>query len=392
MPAKRDYDIVLFGATGFTGGLTAEYLARHAPAAARWALSGRNREKLEAVRRRLAEINPACRELPLLEADASAPESLRKLADSTRVIVTTVGPYILHGEPLVAACAAAGTDYVDLTGEPEFVDLMWLRYHEQARQSGARLVHCCGFDSIPHDLGAWFTVQQLPEGVPIKLEGFVRAGGSFSAGTYHSAIHAFARVREYQRVRKERRAREGTSNGRGVRAARGGIRYRKDLGAWAVPMPTIDPQIIQRSARMLDRYGPDFAYGHYVLVKRLASVAGLIGGVAALFAAAQLKPARTWLLARKRSGEGPTPEQREKAWFRVRFVGEGGGRRVVTEVSGGDPGYGETSKMLAESALCLAFDELPRRAGQLTPAVAMGDALLTRLQNVGIRFTVVEQR
>jgi short subunit dehydrogenase-like uncharacterized protein len=389
MAAARAYDIVLFGATGYTGGLTAEYLARQAPATARWALAGRNQAKLEAVRARLAGINSACATLDLLVADATAPEALERVAQSARVIITTVGPYILHGEPLVAACAAAGTDYVDLTGEPEFVDLMWLRYHDQARESGARLVHCCGFDSIPHDLGAYFTVQQLPENVPIRLEGFVRAGGTFSAGTYHSAINAFGRARHYMKTQKARRAREERPEGRKIGSVKAGVHYEKSLGTWVVPFPTIDPQVVRRSAAALDRYGPDFSYGHYVQIKRLAGVAGLIGGVGTLFALAQLKPTRDWLLARKTSGEGPTPEQRAKAWFRVRFHGLGGGKLVTTEVTGGDPGYGETSKMLAESALCLAFDTLPKRAGQLTPAAAMGNALIERLQKNGIKFAVV---
>ena len=156
--ADRDYDIVLFGATGFTGALTAEYLVRHAPADTRIALAGRNVPKLEDVRRRLIEINAAYADLPLLQADVTDDRSIRALAESTSVVISTVGPYILYGEPLVAACAAAGTDYVDLTGEPEFVDLMWLRYHEQARRTGAKLVHSCGFESIPYDLGALYTV------------------------------------------------------------------------------------------------------------------------------------------------------------------------------------------------------------------------------------------
>ena len=389
MPAARTYDVVVFGATGYTGALTAEYLARQAPAGTRWALAGRNREKLETVRARLAAISPACANLDLLSADATDPASLQKVAESTRVIITTVGPYILHGEPLVAACAAAGTDYVDLTGEPEFVDLMWLRYHEQAQKTGARLVHCCGFDSIPHDLGAYFTVQQLPENAPLTVSGFVRAGGTFSAGTYHSAINAFARARLYMKTRKERQQREGRPANRKVGAVKSGVHYEKVLGAWAVPLPTIDPQVVRRSAAALDRFGPDFRYGHYVLLKRLAMVAGLIGGTGALFTLAQFGPTRRWLLSKKSSGEGPTPEQREKAWFKVRFHGEGGGKRVVTQVSGGDPGYGETSKMLAESALCLAFDNLPRNGGQTTPAAAMGDALMSRLKKNGIKFEVL---
>ena len=389
MASPRNYDLVLFGATGFTGGLTAEYLAQHAPAATRWALAGRNRAKLEAVRARLAALNPACAGLSLIEADVGDADALRQLAQSTKVVLTTVGPYILHGEALVAACAAAGTHYADLTGEPEFVDLMWLNYHEQAQQTGAKIVHCCGFDSIPHDLGAYFTVQQLPQGVPLKVEGFVRAGGTFSAGTYHSAINAFGRMREYAQVAKQRRGREQYPQGRRIGSTRQGVRFEKTLGTWVVPFPTVDPQVVRRSAAALDRYGPEFRYGHYVQVKKLASVAAMIAGVSALFTLAQAGPTRRWLLSKKTSGEGPTPERRAKSWFRVRFHGEGGGQKVVTEVKGGDPGYGETAKMLAESALCLAHDQLPDRAGQLTTTAAMGDALLARLQRAGISFEVV---
>jgi short subunit dehydrogenase-like uncharacterized protein len=387
--AARAYDIVVFGATGYTGGLTAEYLARNVPPNAKWALAGRNVAKLEGVRERLKAINPRWADLPLLTADTSDPDSLKRIAEITRCVITTVGPYILHGEPLVAACAASGTDYVDLTGEPEFVDLMWLGYHEQAQQSGARIVHCCGFDSIPHDLGAYFTVKQLPENTPLKVEGFVRAGGTFSAGTYHSAINAMGRARKYLKTRKERQEREGRPTDRTIGSVKASVRFDKELGTWVVPFPTIDPQVVRRSAAALDRYGPEFRYAHYVQVKRLASVAGMIGGVGTLFALAQLKLTRNWLLSMKQSGEGPTPEQRAKAWFRVRFRGEGGGKTVRTEVTGGDPGYGETSKMLAESAMCLAFDELPKRSGQLTPAAAMGDALIERLQKAGIKFAVV---
>jgi short subunit dehydrogenase-like uncharacterized protein len=388
----RHYDIVLFGATGFTGALTAEYLARHAPATTRWALAGRNHDKLVRVRGRLAEINPACAELPLLAADIGDAGSVGAMAQSTGVVITTVGPYILYGEPLVAACAAAGTGYVDLTGEPEFVDRMWLRYHAQAQQTGARLVHSCGFDSIPYDLGALFTVEQLPEGVPIKLEGFVRASGTFSGGTYHSAIQIMGRLRQGARAAAERRKLEPKPAGRRVRGVQGTPRRDAEAGGWVAPFPTIDPLTVLRSARALDRYGPDFSYSHYLVVKRLPILAGMGAGACAAIALAQLPPTRELLLKLKDPGQGPAPEQREKAWFRVRLVGDGGGRRVVTDVRGGDPGYGETSKMLAESALCLAHDQLPERAGQLTPAVAMGDALRKRLQAAGIAFEVVDVR
>jgi saccharopine dehydrogenase (NAD+, L-glutamate forming) len=384
MPDAREHDIVLLGATGFTGGLTAEYLARNAPEGTRWALAGRNQDKLAALRDRLGV------DVPLLHADVTDERSLRELVETTHVAITTVGPYLNYGEPLVAACAKAGTDYVDLTGEPEFVDRMYVRHHDAAVRSGARIVHACGFDSIPHDLGVLFTVQQLPEGVPLEVRGYVRASGRPSAGTFHSAITAMSRLRQAGAAHAERRRAEPAPDGRRVRSLKGVGGHDRELG-WTLPMPTIDPQIVKRSAAALERYGPDFAYGHHLAVKHLPLAAGIIGGIGGLAALAQVPPARSWLLGRMTSGQGPSPEKRAKGWFNVRFVGEGGGRRVVTEVSGGDPGYGETAKMLAESALSLAADNLPATAGQVTTAVAMGDALRARLERQGIAFTVISR-
>jgi short subunit dehydrogenase-like uncharacterized protein len=384
----REHDIVLFGATGFTGGLTAEYLARHSDAGTKWAVAGRSRDKLEALRGRLGDAHT---ELPILHADVSDPASLRRLAESTKVVITTVGPYINYGEPLVAACAAAGTDYVDLTGEPEFVDLMWLRHHAEAEQSGARLVHSCGFDSIPYDLGALFTVGQLPEGAPIELQGFVSTKGTFSGGTYHSAIHIMGRLRQGAQVARERRSKEQRPSDRRVKGVAGKPHNEPLAGGWVVPFPTIDPQTVLRSARALDRYGPQFSYSHYLVVKRLPMAVGLATGAASAIALAQLPPTRQLRLKLKDPGSGPSPEQRAKNWFRVRFLGQSDGKRVVTQVSGGDPGYSETSKMLAHSALCLAHDQLPETAGQVTPAVAMGEALIERLRREGIPFEVLEQ-
>jgi short subunit dehydrogenase-like uncharacterized protein len=305
-------------------------------------------------------------------------------------VITTVGPYLNYGEPLVAACARAGTDYVDLTGEPEFVDRMYLRHHATAVGSGARIVHACGFDSIPHDLGVQFTVEQLPEGVPLEVRGYVRAGGKPSAGTFHSAITAMSRLRQAKAAHAERRDAEAKPDGRRVRSLKGLGGREPDVG-WTLPMPTIDPQVVMRSAAALERYGPDFGYGHYLAVKRAPLAVGVVGGVGGLAVLAQVPPVRSWLLGRMSSGQGPSPAEREKGWFNVRFVGEGGGRRVVTEVAGGDPGYGETAKMLAESALSLAADNLPETSGQVTTAVAMGDALRERLHRQGITFTVISR-
>jgi short subunit dehydrogenase-like uncharacterized protein len=390
METKRQYDIVLCGSTGFTGGLTADYLAAHAPAEMNWALVGRNRSKLDAVAARLAAALPEAPKPDVLVADAANREALDEIAAKTKVVITTVGPYALYGEPLVAACAAAGTHYCDLTGEPEFVDRVWIDHNAEAERTGARLVHCCGFDSIPHDLGAYFTVQQLPEGVPLTVNGYVKSNARFSGGTYHSAVNGFARARQTMSAAKERRRLEPRADGREIHAAPARVRRDADRGGWTVPLPTIDGAIIRRSAAVIDRYGPDFTYGHNMVAKHLATVGAIAAGVGTAGALAQLPPTRKLLLKLKAPGEGPSEAERERSWFKVVFVGEGGGKRVVTEVSGGDPGYGETSKMLAESGLCLAFDELPDRAGQLTTAAAMGDALLDRVQKAGIRFQVTE--
>jgi short subunit dehydrogenase-like uncharacterized protein len=390
MAGERDHDLALFGATGFTGGLTADYLAANAPAGLRWALVGRNRAKLEAVAARLAAANPEAPTPDLIVADAADPVALAKVAESTRVVITTVGPYALYGAPLVAACAAAGTDYVDLTGEPEFVDRTWLDHHATAERTGARIVHCCGFDSIPHDLGAYFTVKHLPEGVPLTVNGYVRTNAQFSGGTYHSAVNGFARGRQTLAAAKERRAAEPRPAGRKIHSAPARIRRVPELGGWSASLPTIDGTIIRRSAALVDRYGPDFTYGHNLVAKHLASIGGIAAGVGTVAVLAPIPPARKLLLKAKSPGEGPSEARRANSWFKIRFVGEGGGKRVVTEVSGGDPGYTETSKMLAESGLCLAFDDLPERSGQLTTVASMGDMLLTRLQNAGIAFRTME--
>ena len=370
------YDVTLLGATGFAGRLTARYIAEHLPEGATWAIAGRNTAALEDLQDQLATAGTAP-EVVRVDIDDAA--TVRAAAEQTKVLATTVGPYIEYGEPVVAACAQAGTAYCDLTGEPEFVDRMWLRYDALARRTGARIVHACGYDSVPHDLGVFYTVSQLPDDVPITVRGYVTASAGFSGGTYHSAIHGISRVRQADAVGKQRREREARPADRRVRA----LPSRPERGpgghGWALPMPTIDPAIVRRSARNLDRYGPDFRYGQYALFKRLAVAAGTTAGLGGVLAAAQLPPLRNALLRLKRPGDGPSEQQRARSWFRIQFVAEAGGETIETQVSGGDPGYDETARILGESALCLAFDDLPDRGGQLTTAVAMGEHLLQRL-------------
>ncbi len=386
----RDLDLVLFGATGFTGGLTADYLAEHGPSGLRWALAGRNRTKLEAVRDRLAAAHPDLGELELVVVDAGDQGALADVVRRAKVAVTTVGPYQQLGGPLVAACAETGTDYVDLTGEPEFVDTTYVAQHETAVASGARIVHACGFDSIPHDLGAYFTVKELQATGPVTLRGVVRASGSASGGTFHSAMGAFSRAKQMSAAAKTRRRAEGRpADGRKSRAVAGKPHRDKDLGYWLLPMPTIDPQVVARSGAALAAYGPDFRYSHYAGTKTLRYALGGLAAVSVIGVAAQVPPARNLLLKRVPQGHGPDEAKRAKSWFTVEFVAESEGRSLRTKVSGGDPGYGETAKMLAESALCLAFDDNPPTVGSVTTAQAMGDNLITRLSARGITFEVV---
>lgn len=390
MTADRDLDLVLFGATGFTGTLTAAYLAEHAPDGLRWALAGRDLTKLGDVRDGLvARFGQTHAGLELIRADVTEPASLAAVAARARVVVTTVGPYLEYGEPLVRACAEAGTDYVDLTGEPEFVDAMYVRYHAVAQRTGARIVHACGFDSIPHDLGALFTAERLGATGPVTMRGVVRASGMLSGGTFHSALGQFSRARQMRAAAADRKRVERRPGGRRSRAIAGRPTRDPVLGYWLVPLPTIDPAIVARSGAALPVYGSDFSYTHYAGTKTLRYAAGGVVGMLGLVAAAQIGPVRRWLGAKVPQGEGPDEARRATSWFRVDFIAEGDGRTVHTRVSGGDPGYSETAKMLAEAGMCLALDDNPPCAGSVTTAVAMGAALTGRLERAGIRFEVL---
>ncbi|GGD21693.1 saccharopine dehydrogenase family protein [Nocardioides daphniae] len=385
----RDLDLVLLGATGFVGRLTADHLAAHAPADLRWAVAGRNESSLQALVADLA--GTACPPVETVVVDVTDRAALDALAARTRVLATTVGPYLTYGEPVVAACAAAGTDYLDLTGEAEFVDRTWIHHHANAVESGARLVHACGFDSVPHDLGAQFTVEQLPSDAPITVRGVVRSDAAFSGGTYQSALTAISRMSQAKQAARVRRSREDRPPGRSSRAVAPKPRRDEVLGFWLLPLPTVDGQIVARSGAALESYGPRFRYSHFAGTRTLRAAAAGVLGVAALGTAAQVPPLRKLLSDRVPAGTGPSPEKRARSWFTVDFVGEGGGRRVHTRVSGGDPGYTETAVMLAEAALCLLRDDNPVTSGQVTTAVAMGPRLRERLVRHGMTFEVVNE-
>lgn len=387
MSVAREFDLIVFGATGFTGGMTAEYLAQHAPRELRWAIAGRSLDKLDVVKARLLAIDPRHAAVKTVRASVEDPASLQRMAASTRVLITTVGPFIDYGEPVAAACIEAGADYIDSTGEPHFVSLLLGRYAERARQAGVRVVPSCGFDAIPADLGALFTVEKLPRDKPIRLAGFMRLEGVFSGGTERSALKAWVPPRDPVTAPVP-----VPSHGRRVSLVLDKPRKHAEFDKWITPLETVDGPTVQRSAASLDVYGPDFTYSHNVVHASFAHLlaAGLMFGGARLLV--RLAPARELLLRMvKKPGVGPTREQMDKAWFKLRFIAESDGKVVRTEVSGGDPGYKETSKMLAESGLCLALDrlQLPLRNGVLTTAEAMGDLLIARLQRAGMSFRVL---
>ncbi len=385
MPEARQYDLVLLGATGFTGQLVAAHLARRCGDLA-WAIAGRDPDRLAGIAAELGEAAGA-RPPDIEVVDVTDREGLLALAGRTRVLATTVGPYARLGEPVVAACVRQGTHYADITGEPAFVSLLRDRYDTEAAERGVKVVTCCGFDSVPHDLGVWFTVGHLPDDVPLTVRGYVEANGRPSGGTLHSALEAVA-SRSIPRPDRDRTPDPRTQRRVAPLPAR--LHRIEQLGGWGVPMPTIDPVIVLRSARVLDGYGSAFRYGHFLRVRRLPTVVAGAGALGVAAAMASVGPTRS-LLERflPDPGEGPDEQTRARSSFSVTFLARGGDTTVTTRVSGGDPGYDEAAKMLGEAALSLALDDGPATAGVLTPAVGLGAPYLARLQDQGLRFEVV---
>ncbi|MEN9799432.1 MAG: hypothetical protein RL653_3128 [Pseudomonadota bacterium] len=403
--STRPWDIVLFGATGFTGALTAEYLARHAPAKLKLALAGRNREKLEALKARLGE--PAAG-WGVLEADAASAASLESLAASTRVLVTTVGPYARHGLPLVEACARSGTHCCDLTGEPQFMRRSIDGWDAAAKASGARIVHSCGFDSIPSDLGL-LALHQFAKARGLSGQfthatlAVVRIKGGFSGGTVASMVNGIEEATADRAVRRlfvdpyalsPDRAQEPDL---GPQRDQVRVQYDGFLGRWTAPfvMASINTRVVRRSNALLGYpYGRALRYRETTVLRGFGGI--LFGlamsvGLGAIVASQLFRPTKKLVGALlPKPGEGPDQATRDSGFFQLRLEAETvEGERLHADIAGtSDPGYGETAKMLSESALCLAEDEsrLPQVAGVLTPATAMGTVLVERLRAAGMTF------
>lgn len=409
MSETREYDIVLYGATGFVGKLTAEYLAR-AGGGTRIALAGRSTDRLLAIRETLG---PSAQSWPVLTADASSPSTLDAMAAQTRVVVTTVGPYSRYGLPLVAACAAAGTDYADLTGEPPFVRDSIDLYHKQALDTGARIVHACGFDSIPSDLTVYALYSRAREDGAGELLGtdfVVRSmSGGLSGGTIASGVEVLDAVSRDPDVRRQFADPYTLSPDRGAEPELGrqpDLQWRRGrqiapelTGLWTAGfmMAPTNTRIVRRSNALQDwAYGRQFRYSEHMSVGSSAvapAVSGVVNGIGNAVSGLgsryfRLLPRRLVERVLPKPGSGPSEAARERGFYKVETytTTTSGARYVATIAQRGDPGYKATAVLLGESGLTLATDrdELSDLRGVLTPAAAMGDALLARLPAAGV--------
>jgi short subunit dehydrogenase-like uncharacterized protein len=386
----REFDIVIYGATGYTGRLVAEHLVRHYHArkdAPKWAMAGRSDAKLREVR----DLIGASAAAPLIVADADDPASLRAMAARTRVVLTTVGPYQLYGEPLVAACAAEGTDYADLCGEPAWMREMIEKYDAAAAESGARICFSAGFDSIPFDLGVLMLENEAKArfGAPApRVRCRVRAmQGTFSGGTAASLTETMKAVAKNPRLISVLNDPFALTPGFDGPSQPGGLipHYEEDLERWAAPfiMATINTKNVHRTNFLLGHpYGEDFRYDEMVLTSP-----GEAGKAAAHAVTEMLK--NPFGAKPPKPGEGPTPEQRENGYYDVLFIGQfPDGKSLRYAVKGRyDPGYGSTSRMLAETGIALLDCDRPGGVG--TPGAFLGEKLVRRLQdNAEITFAV----
>lgn len=393
--SDRQYDIVLYGATGFTGRQAAAYFAAHAPPGLRWAIAGRDPGRLEAVREQVAGGRD------VLVADSADQAAVDRIVARARVVLTTAGPFALYGTPLVDACARFGTHYADITGEGAWVGQMVARYHDQAAARGTRIVPGCGFDSVPSDLGTMLLARHMQRalGAPcVEIRGYFQMRGGLNGGSAITALHSAATRRGRGSARLPRT--EAATR----RRPRSAVVPHRDaaIGAWVGPfvMADINMGVVRRSARLFEQwgepYGPGFRYQELAKFRGPARAwrgAATLGALALVLRwPAGRALARRFLPA---PGEGPSEAVMDAGWFRAQFVGfTADGRTARGLIAGqGDPGNRSTVRMACESALALALDERalpgsPGLGGVLTPATALGDVLARRLSGAGVTIRV----
>lgn len=405
--SKPEYDIVVFGATSFVGKILSQYLVDTFGKDLKWAAAARSRSKLDALKE---QLGAAGKKLPTIEADAADEASLRAMCEQAKVVISTVGPYALYGEPLIKACVETGTDYCDLTGEIQWVYKMIQKYEAQAKASGARIVHCSGFDSIPSDLGVFFLQQQAQIRFKqpcnrVKMRVWKMKGGA-SGGTAASFLNAVKEASSDPNVRKV------MGNPYSIcppdyqpSMRQPDVKFAQkdpDFGVWLAPfiMAGINTRVVQRShALMGQAYGENFQYGEALStgngIKGSVQAATISAAMAGLVAGAVTGPTRK-LVSKifPEPGDGPTSEQQEAGFYDLRFHGRtADGDTLMVKVYGDrDPGYGSTGKMLGQAGACLAFDT-PKKdfeGGFWTPASLYGDRLIKRLsKDAGISFEVL---
>lgn len=392
----RSFDLVIYGATGFTGALVAEYL-HQTQSGLSWAIAGRSQSKLDLLKDR---INAP--DLETIVADSESPDDMRRLVTSTRVVISTVGPYARFGTPLVEACAAEGTHYCDLTGEPQWMASIFERVSPLAEETGARLIHCCGFDSIPSDLGVFVAQQSMMNKHGLfatKVSGRMgKSKGAVSGGTVASMLLAVEQAVSDPIARKVLIDPYGLypselspgSDGPDQR----GVRWDDHFESWTGPfvMAAINSKVVRRSNALASLvYGADFSYDESLLVDNRRSGLLMAGGMSIGMTALAIPPLRRLISKRlPQPGEGPSVSERENGFFEF-FVHAhhptDSEKDVRICVKGKrDPGYGATSRMLAQAGLSLAFDDLDVEGGIWTPASALGNHLVNRLADVDITF------
>jgi short subunit dehydrogenase-like uncharacterized protein len=400
---ETNYDVVLYGASGFVGKQTVRYFAERAGDKVRWAIAGRDRSKLESVR---AEV---CIAVDILVADSQDKTAIDAIVSQTRVLLNTAGPFAIYGNAVVDACVRYRTHYVDITGETPWVKGLIDRYHLQAATDGTRIIPCCGFDSVPSDLGAYLLVRYLQRELGTnctQVKAYYQAAGGFNGGTLASALNIFDSG-ELEQVGNPFLLNPPESIPTDVDRHRDPTspQYDVELETWVAPffMGLVNTRIVRRSWALFDRwqeaYGTDFSYQEYFKFDpplAWLQSAAMVGGMAAIAGAIAIPPLRSLMESIiPQVGSGPTEQTMNEGWFRCELLGWGTqGQRVrglVADV--GDPGNRATVKFVCESALCLAvdFDRLPggaKRGGILTPATGLGDVLVERLQRAGMRLEV----
>lgn len=401
------YDVIVWGASGFVGKLICEYMVATygASGPVKWAMGGRNQAKLEEVRSGLGAGADA---IPIVTGDAHDAAALDGIVTQTKVMLTTVGPYAKYGSEMVAACVRHGTDYVDLTGESHWIARMLEAHEADAQKSGARIVPCCGFDSIPSDLGVFFLNEQVKKQTnapcsTVKMRVKAMKGGA-SGGTIDSMINMMEEASHDKTVGQVMRdpycLNPKDKRGSARQPSDNPVEYDEDAHSWIAPfvMAGINTRVVRRSNALLDNaYGDDFVYGEAMLMNGRLGAYGLTAGLGGFMALASMGPTRRFMSKRilPQPGEGPDKEARENGYYNLVFLGKtDAGDEFVARVTGDkDPGYGSTAKMIAESALCLALD-VPKenlKGGFWTPASAMGSALIERLErNAGLTFNMEE--